>query len=172
MSVYSGQVFTFSHGTHTFRATIEHDDCADAPWDACDGHGSVRKTMDPRTKNAGEVVLHVGDRGCYSFVYDFAAAVRTARKDGWNTAPFDTVETAGERAVRAVKADMEYLRGWCADDWEYVNVTVELLDEEGEPQVECCASLCNCESIGDYVEREIVHELAEQVLHEMVLTVG
>lgn len=162
MSVYPGQTFTFSHGASTFRATIEHDADTGAPWESEEGRGPVRRTEDPRTKSPGEVVLHVGDRGCYSYVYDFAAAVHTARVDGWG--PTLPGETEGQRAVRTVRADMEFLRGWCADDWCYVGVIVELLDEDGEARLDHQAALWGCESCGDYVESTVVFELAEEVL--------
>ena len=83
MSVYPGQVFEFSHGALIFRATIEPDHDAGAPWENADGHGTVRRTEERNniTKRPGEVVLHAGDRGEYNYVYDFSAAVRTARVD-------------------------------------------------------------------------------------------
>jgi hypothetical protein len=51
--------------------------------------------------------------------------VKIAKRDGWDTAPYDT-GTKAERAARAAMADFEYLKRWCNDDWFYCGYTVEI----------------------------------------------
>lgn len=117
----SGQTIKLLHG---YSALIKYDydtDC-DAPWDFCDGHGPV-SDWTTRDKAPGELVLSE-DRNSKRF-YDYAGAIRIAKRDGWDTEPYRT-GTKGERAHRAVMADYEYLRQWANDQCHYLYVTVEL----------------------------------------------
>lgn len=152
----------FTHNGFKFCAEIEHDGDTDAPWEHEDGHGPVSEWTS-RSKNAGELVL-CSDRGRHRF-YDFAGAVKLARRDGWDTAPYGQ-GTAGQRAERAARADYERLRAWCNDQWSYVGVIVHRLDHDGEKIEDQAASLWGIESdAGDYL-KEVSRELAADILHD------
>jgi hypothetical protein len=110
---------TFEHDGYEIRITADTDDCG-APWDECDGHGPVSEWT-RRDKLPGERIL-VEDRGARRY-YDFAAAVKQARSEGWDTPPYNT-GTPGERAHRAAARDYEYLRGYARGDWVYLFVAV------------------------------------------------
>lgn len=110
----------------SFKVSIENDLFCDPPWESCDGHGPV-SDWEQRNKAPGEMILCT-DRGHKRF-YDFAAAVKQARREGWNTAPYNW-KTKGEQAHMSALADFDYLRRWCNDDWQYVVLGVSLLDED------------------------------------------
>lgn len=115
------------HGL-TFRVTTEQDTDRGAPWEECDGHGPV-SDWTSRDKLPGELVLNSDGR--QRRYYDFAEACRIARRDGWDAPPYGT-GTARQRAARAARADFEHLRAWCSDEWAYMGVIVDLLDDEGD----------------------------------------
>lgn len=77
MSLYDGD--TFEYRGRTFKAELRPDDDSQTPWDD-DGHGEV-SDWTSREKTSGERVL-IADRGSKR-LYNFAGAVRTARKDDW-----------------------------------------------------------------------------------------
>ena len=60
--------------------------------------------------------------------YDVNASLEKALRDEWDAPPFG-IGTKQERAMRAVKRDYEYLSGWYDNQWYYVGLIVELLDE-------------------------------------------
>lgn len=131
----------------TFSVKFEYDRDAGAPWDNADGHGPVTDWV-RRDKRPGELVLNSshGDKR----YYDFAEACRIALRDRWDAAPYnDGTETKRQQAAKAARADYEYLRGWCANEWEYVGVIVTLLDDEGE-ETEVTDSLWCVETFGDH----------------------
>jgi hypothetical protein len=151
---------TFEHRGRKFTVTFPQDEHAEAPWEACEGHGPV-SDWTTRSKRAGERELHSDGRS-YRY-YDFAEAVRIAKRDKWDAEPFGQ-GTAGERATRAVEADFERLRHWCLDFWCYVGVVVTYTDANGD---ECSESLWGIESdCQDYLE-EVAHELAEQISSQL-----
>lgn len=115
------------HGK-TYRVDWFHDYDAGAPWENSDCHGPVSEWT-RRGKKPSEMILH-SDRGAHRF-YDFAQAVKLARRDGWNTAPYDW-PSKGAQAAAAALVDFEYLRRWCTDQWHYCGIVVTLLDDEGE----------------------------------------
>ena len=118
-------------GDNRYRVTIEHDEESSPPWEMQEGHGPVTEWTD-RPKAPGERVLAVSGR--VHRLYNVQAAVEIARRDHWNTPPYEVVgESASERAVRAVDADFRYLRDWCMDRWEYLVVRVQLVDCIGRP---------------------------------------
>lgn len=123
MSTYNDGT-TFTRNGLQFRARVEHDDSTDAPWIEHDGHGPVTGWTN-RTKQPGELVL-TEHRGANRF-YDMAEAVKIAKRDGWGHGEPVPGETAGQKAARAAKADFEYLRGWCRNDWHFVMVSVGLI---------------------------------------------
>lgn len=138
-----------------YRVKIDQDEFADAPWDNSDGHGPVRRSNRRHVegesdKRPGERPLNSPSRHEYQYYYDWQAACRTARVDGWNATPYD----APNRVQRAVLSDFDYLRGYLAGDWCYVSVTVTD-DETGESD-----TACGVENIGRYAQ-DVAQELAE-----------
>ena len=154
---------TFEHKGQTFRVQFEHDGTHGAPWEEEEGHGPVRKS---RIGYSGRPAKAPNERVLWSdrhsaLLYDFAEAVRIAKRDGWGAPPFKT-GTKGERAVRAVEADFKRLKYWCNDEWSYVGVIVHLLDDDGA-SIES-ASLWGVESdAGEYIA-EVAKELADEIL--------
>lgn len=163
---------TFTHNGLTFRVLFERDEVDAAPWDNEDGHGPVSEWM-RRDKLPGERVLHE-DRGVRRF-YDFAGAMRIAKRDGWGLSGEDVAKlraklgrepTKGDIRAEAVEHDFDRLRRWCSDDWYYIGVVVELLDVEGEPTGEN-TSVWGVESDADEYLDECTHELAEQLCDDV-----
>ena len=110
----------------TFHVEIL-DDCCEPPWEHSGWHGPVSEWTS-RSKCPGEWIL---DEDGIVKRYDFAEAMRIAKRDGWDAPPYG-VGTKGERALRAVTADFEHLRRWCKGDWKYVCLHVMLLGEDDE----------------------------------------
>ena len=115
------------HGT-AYRIEWVRDYDHGAPWEEEDGHGPV-SDWERREKRPGEMILN-DERGARRF-YDFAAAVKQARREGWSTAPYEW-KTKGEQAAAAALADFDYLRRWCNDEWYYCGIIVTVLNDEGE----------------------------------------
>lgn len=115
------------HG-QTYRVQWFYDQDMGPPWETDDGHGIV-SDWTTRNKRPGELVLNE-DRGSRRF-YDFAASVKKARAEGWNTAPY-IFKIAGEQAAAAAMADYEHLRRWCNDQWHWCGIEVTLLDDGEE----------------------------------------
>ena len=160
---------TRESGTMSFRIEWVYDSDSDAPWVREDGHGPVSDwTSDP--KAPGQMVLCT-DRRMYRY-YDFAEAVKLARRDGWDTKPYGT-RKPGERAHAAAMADYNYLRQWCNQQWQYCGIVVTLLGADGEPDVD--ASLWGIEdglsSMSEYHE-EVIGELIHECLSQITATVG
>lgn len=143
---------------HRFRVYVEQDDINEAPWQSEDGHGPVRfdyAYYGRPSKRPGERILH-SDRGSYWF-YDWQAACKMARKDGWNAEPFD----APGRIERAVQADFGRLRRWLSGDWFYVGVCVALLNESGDDATNKYShALWGIESDCEEYIAEVAQELA------------
>lgn len=158
MNNYPTHTDTVTHNGYTVKIEYFHDADAGAPWGNCDGHGNVTCINTPYygniEKKPGHVVLYRGNRNEYSYLYDFQAAIKTAKKEGWNAEPYTPEnDTPGKRALRAVNADMKYLRGWCSDDWQYVYIVCTLLDSDGE-ETDITDSLCGVETYKDHHETE------------------
>jgi len=123
---YPGETSTIERDGFTITATIYHDADHGAPWEEEDGHGPVTDwrpygyNQHP-TKAPGERVLARSGRSVR--LYDWAEAVKIAKRDGWDAPPYGE-GTAGQRAVRAAEADFQHLRRWCEDQWHYVGVGV------------------------------------------------
>ena len=161
----------------TFQVSTEHDGDAGSPWDRECGHGPVRRLMYAELKKRpGERALSVSARG-YSLLYDFAEAVKIARRDGWGLSLEDKAKlaerldrspTPREVCVEAARLDFERMRAWTNDEWSYVIVLVTAPNGE-------TASLGGVESDDDdddddaYIEqtaRELAEELAPAVIEE------
>ena len=142
-----------------FNVEFVDDNDSGAPWENADGHGPVT-AWERRDKRPGELVLN-SDRGAKRF-YDFAGACRIALREGWDAAPYNEGdETKRQQAAKAARADYEYLREWCNDEWRYVGVIVTLLDEEGD-KTEISDSIWCVETRGDYH-----HEIARQIADDL-----
>lgn len=150
----------FEHAGRTYARRIEHDAPHGAPWGEEDVHGPV-SAWTTRAKLPGEMVL-ASDGNSRRF-YNFAEAVRIARRDGWDTEPFGT-GTKGTRAHRAALADFKRLQDWCEDRWHYIGVIVA-------PVCRCCGGVEEGESVslwgiesdaGGYLN-DVAIELAEEL---------
>lgn len=140
-----------------------YDSDSDAPWDNADGHGPVRvgrrNYWDGSTdKRPGERPMNQPERSESLYLYDWQEACKLATKDGWNTEPYD----APNRVQRAVQSDFDFLRGWVNDDWCYVGVEVQVLDEGGEP-VGDSDSLWGVETYKNY-HKEQAKEMAQDLV--------
>lgn len=135
----------------TFSVTFEDDTDTGAPWELCDGLGVVTD-WEYRNKRPGELILNES-HGSKRF-FDFAETCRIALRDGWDAHPYNEGnETKRQQAAKAARANYEYLRAWCNDEWRYVGVIVTLLDDNGEP-TEVSDSLWGVETWGDYHEEQ------------------
>ncbi len=152
--------YTRTVGNYELIAELERDDGdQDAPWDRECGHGSVSQWT-TRAKLPGERVLIEDWRGARRY-YDFAEAVRIAKRDRWDAPPYGE-GTKGQRAARAAEADFKRLRGWCNRDWEYIGVVVSVY-RDGEEIDTHAASLWGIESdCRDYLQ-EVANELFDEV---------
>ena len=144
---------------YTAVVKIEPDEFCGEPWKECDGHGPV-SDWEHRDKRPGELILNE-DHGSKRF-YDFAEAVKLARRNGWNTKPYydSNIETAGERAHRAAMADYENLRAWCNDEWRYIYVLATMYRHDEEI---ACDILGGVESFGDYWQ-EIARDMVANAI--------
>lgn len=153
----------FEHKGFTFVARVELDECMGAPWKEHDGHGPVsdwrrRNDYGRYDKAPGERLLYE-DHGSALF-YDFAEAIRIAKREGWGSAGDDGLK-AGEKALRAVERDYDRLRRWCENDWCWVSVLVTLKGTD------YCASLSGIESDEREYLAVVARELADEVLSEL-----
>jgi len=165
MNAYHGDKETFVHDGHRFEMRIEHDEGMGAPWEEHDGHGPVRCVFSPYAspnKRPGERLLH-RDSADY-WLYDWQAACRLARRDGWNAHPFD----APNRVERAVQADFDRLRGWLRGDWYRIGVCVREVADDHRARDDSSwyeHALWGIESDSPDYHKEVAHELAEDILY-------
>jgi len=113
------------HGSQKYTAKLYYDTDSGMPWDDCDCHGPVRRSNYPHgssgDKRPGERPLNSPDRHEYQFYYDWQAACKKAREEGWNAEPYD----APNQVARAVEADYQFLRAFLRQDWYYVGIVIE-----------------------------------------------
>lgn len=130
-SAYEGEEVTTLPNGWKIKVAFKCDQDSGPPWD-CDGYGVVTdwQRYDEHLDN-WELC---SDRRSYRY-YDWRTTLPIAIKDGWDAPPYRT-GTPHERAMRAMKANYEYLRRWCNDDWFYVGLIVTLLDENDEELAE------------------------------------
>jgi hypothetical protein len=163
---------TFTHNGRRFEMAIFTDDTSDPPWKRSDGHGPCRWISDRERMEPGETVLWDTRDGRY--VYNRGAAIVQAARESWGLCDKKMVRLVsrlGKKPTRAqiryaaVLADMEFLRGWCADDWHYVGVGVRILDPHGDPIGEDYDNaIWGIESsAGEYLQ-ETAAELAGEIL--------
>lgn len=79
--------------------------------------------------------------------------------------------SAREYAAGAAMRDFDRLRAWCNDQWQYVGVVVELVDDNNEPTGET-ESLWGLESDDAEGMEETAHELADEIIHRLRKTGG
>lgn len=161
--VVSDDTTTIEVDGFTFTVTYEHDADADKPWEHVDVHGKVRCSQHPHwhgegisDKKPGERPLNTASRSQFQYYYDWAGACKKARKDGWNTPPYD----APDRVHRAVLADFRYMQDWIEGNWEHVCVEVTLANRP-----EYTSHVCGVETFKDY-HLEYAEELAREVIRE------
>lgn len=113
----------------TYRVEIEHDYYAGAPWENSDCHGVISKWT-ARNKKPGEIILSA-DRGIKLF-YNIQESIIIAQGDGWGIANPDPTLTPAQITAMAVRADFEYLRAWCANEWQYCTICVFPRNADGD----------------------------------------
>jgi hypothetical protein len=143
---------------YSFTVALEHDADMGPPWEEHDGHGPVSDWRPKESKRPGERVLFADNHGRARF-YDFAEAVKIARRDSWGTTG-DEGMSRGARAAHAAEADFKRMRAWCTDDWTWVGVDVRLLHDGAEVQRNSCWGI---ESDSDYW-CEVAAELLSECL--------
>lgn len=141
------------------KVSYYFDDDSEPPWEHCDGHGPVRRG---EAHHPGRSDKHPGERPLNNpgwhqcqYYYDWRQACRLARRDGWNAEPYD----APNRVLRSVQSDFDFLRGWVNDDWQYVGVEVQVVDENGD-LVGDCDACWGFETYRDY-HRTAAKEMAQ-----------
>lgn len=118
---------TMKYKGYLFTIEVDYDEFEGPPWLRCDGHGPV-SDWTTRDKKPSEVVLWtVGGAKLY---YDFSRAMKVAKEDGWDAAPYGQ-GTRGERAERAVRADIKYLRDYINGVWAYTTLSVTMQGSDG-----------------------------------------
>jgi hypothetical protein len=81
---------TIEHNGKSYLVEYIYDGDMGAPWEDCDGHGNVTRVSINREtgnidKRPGQVVLYRGNSPRdYSYLYDYADALKTAKRDGWH----------------------------------------------------------------------------------------
>ena len=147
------------HAGRRFRVEHTHDDTMREPWIEHDGHGVI-SDWTTRDKAPHERIV-AEDQNRYRY-YDTRASLERARADGWDAPPYGG--TPAQQAARAMLADFEYCRAWCADEWQWIGVVVTLLDAEDKP-TRYTASLWGIESLSEAAYLETVaQELVDDIL--------
>ena len=116
----------------TLTVETQYDDDHGPPWEDCDWHGVVTGWTSRMDHMEDWELSYSQHRYQY---YDYKGTLPRAIKEQWDAPPYRT-GTKLEQAMRAMRADYEYLRKWCNDEWWYVGVIVTLLDENGEELAE------------------------------------
>jgi hypothetical protein len=158
-----------------FEMAIFADDDNGPPWERSDGHGPVRYAEDSERLQRGETVLYELRRGRY--VYDMGAAILQASREKWglDAASMETLAkvyapkrpTKSQIRMTAIKKDMQYLRGWCAEDWGYIGVSVRIIGPDDEPIGDDYShAIWGIESSSNDYSHEVAHDLARDILHE------
>lgn len=170
MSLLDGD--TFKHRGYTFKVEFPYDTDMREPWSEADGHGTVSDWRSKDSKAPGERVLCT-DHGRARF-YDFAGAVKTARKDKWGCKHSKMVDgtfvsghdTPGTLAACAAESDFQYLKDWCEDRWHYLDVHVTLMkneDEEDERNIDKWLGGVEDSDNGKHAT-EVAYELADEII--------
>ena len=136
----------------TVMYMFEYDTDSGPPWADEDvdlmRHGYLRADK----KNNERPILT--NQGEYWF-FDWAAACKLARRDKWNTPPYN----APNQVERAVQNLFDYYKAYLNEEWHYVGITVWLAEH---PQYE--HAVWGFETYQDY-HKEEVPRLAEELVH-------
>jgi hypothetical protein len=144
----------------TFAVEVHIDHDSGAPWEDCEGHGPVTGWV-RRNKRPDELILNSAN-GEYRY-YNFKEACAIALRDGWGCDALDGTESKRQKAAIAARADFEYLRSWCNNEWSYVGIEVTLLDSEGN-KTEISDSIWGIEGTEDqirYNAQTLIDDLAQ-----------
>ena len=160
--IYDGSII--ERGGRRFRINLEPDQDSGPPWENDDGGGIV-SDWTSRDKRPGERVLNQDSRYSRRY-YDFAATVKRARKDGWDSEPYGT-GTKGERAARAVEQNFKFYRGWCNNQWQYVGVCVTDVTDDENAETDYVHAVWGCESNYDEGLETYANEFIDEILREV-----
>ena len=163
----------FQHEGVNFAFALAVDDTQEKPWTREDGHGPVRELDNTRDKRPGERLLGRAGLNGWGWAYDWAEAVKIARRDRWG-ANGEGVEalkakglTAKAVAALAVGEDFERLDNFMRERWCYVGVVVAFCDDDGAPMIgrdDETESLWAIESDCEDYHAEVARELADNLL--------
>lgn len=152
----------FEYDGEQFTVTYYYDPDAGAPWDNSDGHGPVRCAL-KEEKRAGEWVMGpTGSRDIW-YLYDSTVAQAIALRDGWGHGDDVPGESPRQKAARAVRADFEYLRGWCTDEWHYIGIEVRHT-ATGETSALWCIDGSGSYAGADAYHIDVLKELARDIM--------
>jgi len=157
--LYDGDIF--ERAGYAFRVTFQHDPDSGPPWEHSDGHGPV-SDWTTRDKAPGERIL-ASDRHSRRY-YDVVEATKIAKRDGWGCGDKTHKHTGTRsRAACAVEKDFEFLRRWCADEWQYCGVVVVLVEDDRDMS----ESIWGIEDDADAYLTETAYELADQIVRSI-----
>lgn len=163
--VYIGETFEIESNGIEYIAEIIPDDCMGYPWDEHDGHGPV-ECRRSSSKRPGEIIILHSHSSC--LFYDFQAAVKIAKRDGWSCDCATDDMTLGEKAEVAAFADLAYCSAFAQALWSWVGLKV--LRKGDCP---CCSkseSLFGIESFsGEDYFLELAKDLIKELEHEKQL---
>lgn len=153
-----------------YRVDIVADCDMGAPWIEHDGHGVIRACRKARKNKApGDVVI--GD----DWLYDVPATLKLAKRDGWGIGAEERAAlgvnlgrepTASEVTAEAVRMDMERMKGWLNDAWQWIGVRVQKFDEAGDEMKGHDASLWGIESDSPSYHDEVARELIADIVSQ------
>lgn len=161
-------IIRFEHNGLQFKATTEPDSDMGAPWVVHDGHGVVTEWV-LRGREAGEWLLSAD--GLSRRYYDWKASLAKALEEKWG--PAKEGQSLEDRAMEAVNADYEYLRGWCSGEWFWMFLDVQLLDVNGEKVPGFSHSLGGIASNSDLdaAARELADDISRAVGKRKLISV-
>lgn len=148
---------------YSVRCKLADDDTGFAPWEQCEAL-AVPITL-PRYASTvdGELSGHMRiDTRDDVLYYPFADAVRKWRADNDQYCLKDGRAQRQAQAVAAARAEYDFFRSWLRENWSYVGVIVELLDDDGA--VIGSDSLWGIESNSDDYLLETANDMAAQLI--------
>lgn len=126
---YEGEATHFLPNGWKIKVEIEYDRDSGPPDKEGDGHGETYRKAGYNYPDEHEREWELWSGHYEWLIYDFKASMKKALKEDWDAPPYKT-GSKQEQALRAVKADYEFLRRYYNDDWWYVGMIVTLLDED------------------------------------------
>ena len=104
------------------RARIEIDTDVQSPWEDEDGHGPVSEWVARKKRPYERLLIKDGNSARY---YDYADAIRIAKKENWDAPPYGE-GTKAEQARRAVDRDFEVTKAWFNNEWHWCSVILSI----------------------------------------------